>query len=71
MFISIINENEIENEIDICWACCFNCTNLINRWSQKQYDYVKKHIDDQVALSVPSSVNTDTKFNEYIKSLSF
>lgn len=68
MYISVIQDDEVENEIDIQWHCQ-GCCKTTYGWSDDQYEFVKKFVEEDKPIPIPFGIDTASKFGMYICSV--
>lgn len=68
MNVPVVYEDETENEFDV-ELCCIECSAKTYGWSAEQFTKVLENVDKGVAIKVPDSVDSETKFQVFVKSL--
>lgn len=66
MDISIIQDNEIEDELKVN-LCCKTCATNDYGWTEAQFDFIYGKLKKGEAIEVSSSVSTPAKFTEFVK----
>jgi hypothetical protein len=64
MFIAILQDGEVENEVDVD-LCCAVCS----KWSVGQFNFVTGLIAQEKPIPVPAEVDNAKAFREYIKTM--
>ncbi len=67
MNISVIHEDETENEIEL-ELCCAMCSSAYG-WSSAQFDKIWAAASKSLPIKIPSSVDSVEKFKQFVKTL--
>jgi len=68
MYIAILQDGEVENEINVD-LCCNNCSRTRYNWSTAQFNFVRDFADKEKPFPVPAEVDDLASFAKYILTL--
>ncbi len=68
MYIAILQDGEVENEVFIEW-CCRSCATDVYGWSKAQYNFVADIVNENKPVTVPMEVCNGRTFGQYIKAM--
>ena len=66
--ISIIHEDETENEFEID-ICCEDCAKSDYGWNKEQYDLFCSRVHHTQPFRVPDSIQSDKQLIAYVQTL--
>jgi hypothetical protein len=66
MLISVLHDNEVENELEID-LCCADCCRSKYGWSTIQYQKACSMILGKSMIGLPNNIDNESKFAEFLK----